>query len=437
MSYLQMLQQARQQDADANARLWGALGNAAMTFADLKIKGDERARTQAQDQAKLFQQMGGAMLQSGQGRQAAELLPKFREAVKTGYGVDLPNTTVVGAPVMGQVPNPDFIGPMPLGQQAMKRGEVGRDFGGDQTLAAIRGGLMLEKPKRELTRVSPYDNLVDERTGEVVFRGQDRPGKMVPSYNADGTITYREVGEGLTVGAKPTAEKLFMSYGPDGSITLVPGAAGTKLGARPVAQANNARALQQWETNRVRYVKAYVDSAVRQLPTDIEKGVPVKRAPTPEFLAQKTAEAEAYYDANVTRPFEQPGSGQAAPTVRGVRSSAIQPPKDYNDTSLLPQWEKLAQQAVSLAPGATISSRARSKERNANAGGVAASWHQYRQAFDLVVPRPEDRAKLIQWGRQRGLEVIDEGDHLHFEPARSSDAMRNFYAKHGLESDDA
>lgn len=429
MGFLELLQQRRQQ-GDGLSRAISAIGAG---LADTITQG----RADAKEQAKLYQQLGGIMLQSGQGKQAAELLPKFREAVKTGYGVDLPNTSVVGAPVMGQVPNPDFIGPMPMGQQAMKLGEVGRDFNNEQSMAAIRGGLMLEKPKRELTRVSPYDNLVDDRTGEVVFRGQDRPGKMVPSYNADGTITYREVGEGLTVGAKPTAEKLFMSYGPDGSITLVPGAAGTKLGPKPVTQANNARALQQWQTNRVRYVKAYVDSAVRQLPMDVEKGVPVKRAPTPEFLAQKTAEAEAYYDANVTRPFEQPGSGQAAPAVRGIRSNFISPPINYNDTGLLPQWEAIAQQAAALAPGATISSRARSKERNAAVGGVDASWHRYRQAFDLVVPRPEDRAKLIQWGRQRGLEVLDEGDHLHFEPARSSDAMRNFYAKHGLESDDA
>ncbi|MEB3196827.1 MAG: hypothetical protein VKP62_06445 [Candidatus Sericytochromatia bacterium] len=407
MGFLELLQQRRQQ-GDGLSRALSALGAG---LADTITQG----KAEAKEQAKLYQQLGGVMLQSGRGKDAAELLPKFREAVKTGYGVDLPNTSVVGAPVMAQVPNPDFIGPMPLGQTAMKRIEMGRDFGGEQTLDAIRGGLMLEKPKApalDLFKASPYENVIDTRTGKVVLAAQPKPApEAAPRMGWVGDV-YQELRPGVT---RPTRE------------------------AAPRAQRDDTpRLRQQWESGRLRYVEDYVNTMSKTLPMREDADGKMFRTPAkPEQIDAWRKQAQAYYDANVTRPFEQPGSGQAAPAVRGTRSAAIMPPKDYNDTGLLPEWEKLAQQAVSLAPGAAISSKARSKERNANAGGTATSWHQYRQAFDLVVPRPEDRARLIQWGRQRGLEVIDEGDHLHFEPARSSDAMRNFYAKHGLESDDA
>lgn len=415
MSYIQMLQQARQREDDGRAAFLASLGNMAMGLADMKFKADDRAKTQAQEQAKLFQQAGGAMLQSGRGKEAAELLPRFREAVKAGYGVDLPSTSVVGAPVMGQVPNPDFIGPMPLGQQAMKMGEVGRDFNNEQSMATIRGGLMLERPKapgRDLFKASPYENVIDTRTGQVIIPAQSKPApEAAPRMGWVGDV-YQELKPGVTRPARAVA---------------------------PRAQRDDTpRLRQQWESGRLRYVEDYVSTMSKTLPMREDADGKMYRAPaTPEQIETWRKQAQAYYDANVTRPFEQPGSGQAAPAVRGIRSNVITPPTSYNDTGLLPEWEGLAQQAASLAPGSTISSRARSKERNAAAGGVDGSWHRYRQAFDLVVPRREDRAKLIQWGRQRGLEVIDEGDHLHFEPARSSDAMQNFYAKHGLESDDA
>lgn len=411
MSYLQMLQQARQQDADANARLWGALGNAAMTFADLKLKGDAQAKTQAQDQAKLLQQMGGAMLQSGQGKEAAGLLPKFRDAIKTGYGVDLPNTNVVGAPIMSGVV------PVPPGEPPMKPMEIGRDFSGDQTLNAIRGGLMLERPKapeRDLFKASPYENVIDTRTGKVLIPAQTKPtAESAPRMGWVGDV-YQELKPGVT---RPARE------------------------AAPRAQRDDSpRLRQQWESGRLRYVEDYVNTMSKTLPMREDADGKMFRAPaTPQQIDTWRKQAQAYYDANVTRPFEQPGSGQAAPAVRGIRSNVITPPTSYEDTGLLPQWEAIAQQAAALAPGSAISSRARSKERNAAAGGVDSSWHRYRQAFDLAGVKPADKPKLIQWGRQQGLEVIDEGDHLHFEPARSSSAdpkLRDFYARHGIEDAD-
>ena len=407
MGFLELLQQRRQQ-GDSLSRALSALGSG---LADTMTQG----KADAKEQAKLYQQLGGIMLQSGQGRQAAELLPKFREAVKTGYGVDLPNTSVVGAPITA-LPQ----GPVPLGAPAMAPVEIGRDFSGDQTLTAIRGGLMLEKPKapeRDLFKASPYENVIDTRTGQVIIPAQSKPApEAAPRMGWVGDV-YQELKPGLT---RPARE------------------------AAPRPERDTSAAMRQWQTGRVRFIEDFVKSRAAQLPMTMvmqdptstkthRLDKPIRETPTQAQIETWRKEAATYYDTNVTRPFEQPGSGQAAPAVRGVRSNVITPPTSYNDTGLLPQWEAIAQQAAALAPGATISSRARSKERNAAAGGVDSSWHRYRQAFDLAGVKPADKPKLIQWGRQLGLEVIDEGDHLHFEPARSSDAMRNFYAKHGLE----
>lgn len=406
MGFLELLQQRRQQ-GDGLSRALSALGTG---LAGTITQG----KADAKEQAKLYQQLGGLMLQSGQGKQAAELLPKFREAVKTGYGVDLPNTSVVGAPITA-LPQ----GPVPLGAPAMAPVEIGRDFSGQQTLDAIRGGLMLEKPKapeRDLFKASPYENVIDTRTGQVIIPAQSKPApEAAPRMGWVGDV-YQELKSGVT---------------------------------RP--QRDNSAAVRQWQMGRVNYIENYVKSRSAQLPMTmtmpdpegtgtVSLDKPVRQTPTQAQIDAWRKEAATHYDANVTRPnFDQPDSGQAAPAVRGIRSNVITPPTSYNDTGLLPQWEAIAQQAAALAPGATISSRARSKERNAAAGGVDSSWHRYRQAFDLAGVKPADKPKLIQWGRQQGLEVIDEGDHLHFEPARSSSAdpkLRDFYARHGIEDAD-
>ncbi len=65
-------------------------------------------------------------------------------------------------------------------------------------------------------------------------------------------------------------------------------------------------------------------------------------------------------------------------------------------------------------PGAQVTSRTRSPERNRRVGGVANSQHLTGTAMDVVIGGA-DRQRLAKEGRARGYEVIDEGDHLHFE----------------------
>jgi hypothetical protein len=75
--------------------------------------------------------------------------------------------------------------------------------------------------------------------------------------------------------------------------------------------------------------------------------------------------------------------------------------------------------AVSLAGelrqfGATITSGYRDPAKNRDVGGVANSQHMSGTAFDAVIP-PAIKAQAIEYGRSQGYEVIDEGDHVHFE----------------------
>lgn len=298
MSYLQMLQQARQQDADANARLWGALGNAALSAVDMKLKADERAKTQAQEQAKLFQQMGGVMLQANQGKQAAELLPKFREAVKTGYGVDLPNTSVVGEPITA-LPQ----GPVPLGAPAMAPVEIARDFSGEQTLNAIRGGLMLEPPrapKPDLFRASPYENVIDQTTGKVVIPAQAKPVMEPPPKMGWVGNVYQELKPGVT---RPTPVRQ----------------AAPRASRAP--RDDSGRLVARWQENRFRYIEDYVKSRARQLPATTD---PVTQQTTPTLPTKQQedawrAEAARRHDEAIPRP----GGAQAPAGQKPVRTSAL------------------------------------------------------------------------------------------------------------------
>jgi hypothetical protein len=64
--------------------------------------------------------------------------------------------------------------------------------------------------------------------------------------------------------------------------------------------------------------------------------------------------------------------------------------------------------------GATVTSRTRTPEHNAVVGGVPNSQHIAGTAWDFVVP-DNRRASFKRDARQRGYEVIDEGDHVHVE----------------------
>lgn len=74
------------------------------------------------------------------------------------------------------------------------------------------------------------------------------------------------------------------------------------------------------------------------------------------------------------------------------------------------------QTILGLVPGARITSRERTPERNRAVGGSPNSYHLRGQAFDIVPPQGTSMAQLESQLRQAGLpfaELLNEGDHVH------------------------
>lgn len=69
-------------------------------------------------------------------------------------------------------------------------------------------------------------------------------------------------------------------------------------------------------------------------------------------------------------------------------------------------------------PGETITSTRRSRSRNKAVGGVPRSYHLSGRARDSIPPRGMDMSAYAAELQRRnpGMEVINEGDHVHIEP---------------------
>jgi hypothetical protein len=67
----------------------------------------------------------------------------------------------------------------------------------------------------------------------------------------------------------------------------------------------------------------------------------------------------------------------------------------------------------------SVTSWLRSKQHNVSVGGVPDSRHLFGLAVDVVFDRPEDRADFGLMATGLGLQVIDEGDHVHVQEPRS------------------
>lgn len=115
---------------------------------------------------------------------------------------------------------------------------------------------------------------------------------------------------------------------------------------------------------------------------------------------------------------------QSAPPQGGLLG--VSPGMGTPNIGLL-QPEQLQAEYTQLAsayPGTQISSRLRTPERNKAVGGVANSQHLRGTAADFVVPATA-RPQFIADVRKRGLEAIDEGDHVHVElPPRAAPGSR-------------
>jgi hypothetical protein len=99
----------------------------------------------------------------------------------------------------------------------------------------------------------------------------------------------------------------------------------------------------------------------------------------------------------------------------------VSTPTNYNDTTLLPAVEKVAQQSLAMFPGLQITSRARSVDRNNAAGGASDSSHLHRVGFDVVPAAGQDWGVVKQFYQARGARVLGPGDpggepgHLHVD----------------------
>lgn len=85
-------------------------------------------------------------------------------------------------------------------------------------------------------------------------------------------------------------------------------------------------------------------------------------------------------------------------------------------------WERVA--VLCAIYSGSWTSGARTEARNAVVGGSSRSYHRLRRGgrgCDVVLDEmsPAALGAFGEAARQCGLDAIDEGDHIHLEPARA------------------
>lgn len=115
-----------------------------------------------------------------------------------------------------------------------------------------------------------------------------------------------------------------------------------------------------------------------------------------------------------------PGAGIQLAPLQGT-AGQISPPASS------PQASELFA-ALGNKYGIQPTSVLRTPERNRQVGGVANSYHLSGQAADWVVPQPL-KAQFIADAKATGFEAIDEGDHVHIEPAGRGGASQSAVAQ--------
>ena len=82
-----------------------------------------------------------------------------------------------------------------------------------------------------------------------------------------------------------------------------------------------------------------------------------------------------------------------------------------------PQYLALCLALARLATTRRISVTSwwRTDRHNEKVGGLTNSRHLIGLGVDIVLDPGEDRAAVIADARELGLQVVDEGDHVHLE----------------------
>lgn len=68
-----------------------------------------------------------------------------------------------------------------------------------------------------------------------------------------------------------------------------------------------------------------------------------------------------------------------------------------------------------IAYSCSVTSWHRTPARNKAKGGLPTSLHLVGLAADLVPDDPAMKSTVITEARRRGLDAVDEGDHVHIE----------------------
>lgn len=152
------------------------------------------------------------------------------------------------------------------------------------------------------------------------------------------------------------------------------------------------------------------DNPYGSLPSDIQS---LKLLQSDPALAALDKERRQYsgmvpklVETNQGMGWGTPGAGIKLAPLEGVAGSApaqqVEPPQLFS--------------ALGQKYGIQPTSVLRSPERNAAVGGKPNSYHLSGRAADFVVPQAQ-KAQFMQDARANGFEAIDEGDHIHIEPA--------------------
>lgn len=152
------------------------------------------------------------------------------------------------------------------------------------------------------------------------------------------------------------------------------------------------------------------DNPYAGLPSDIQSLKLLQSDPTLAALDRERRQAAGMVpklvETNQGIGWGTPGAGINLAPIEGVAGGTRQAPAQA------PQLFAALGQKYGIQP----TSVTRTPERNRQVGGVANSYHLTGQAADFVVPQ-QMKAQFIQDARQNGYEAIDEGDHIHIEPA--------------------
>lgn len=304
----------------------------------------------------------------------------------------------------------NWNGPTPMGIAAyvQQSGDYGRQRGEDSRLARLVSGAMADPSKRQ----SNIAEIASFRP-EAAFQAQDQ-------FNSQDDRKYAELGKRAAVLAgAPEAMRgqVWAQLRPELESQF--GMTGLPADVTPEV----IQTAQQ-------LARVYGDDKSSELPSDIRTLRMLQDDPsllatndryrgTFRFDQQFDAQGNPIYNALNNR------TGEAAPAdvvgaVRGGGGNAAPAPADAPTGSPAPSRAgQMPDVSDLVGNGVVMTSWSRSPADNARVGGQANSRHLEGQGVDFVVPQAQ-KAAWTQRAQAKGLQVIDEGDHMHVQVPRGN-----------------